>query len=139
MEFKKVNGKLEVNGQVLKSFYEKKSDKVWFHIPDELVSTLNRNLIGMKRDMFADAEEGHVWTVEPKEKPIDRSGHSTARKSAPEHWSNYLNEADKQLYAELEARGQEARKQAYEANSKQKKIEALRAQLAALEAEMAQM
>ena len=141
MEFVKKGNNIEVNGVVLKSFYEKKSDKRWFHIPEDLVPVLNRQLIGMKAEMFANAEEGHVWNIEPKQEPIVRNMAGSPKKEKPnaEHWSNYLSEEDKKLYDELEKKGQEARKKAYEENSKQKQIEKLKAQLAALEAELAQM
>ena len=138
MEFVKKNGKIEVNGVALKSFYEKKSGKIWFNIPKNLVPVLNRQLIGMKKEIFDKAEEGHIWNIEPKEALIVRNmaGGPKKEKSNLEHWSNYLDEADKKLYDELEKKGQEARKKAYEQNSKQRQIEELQKKIAALQAEL---
>ena len=138
MEFVKKNGKMELNGEVLKTSFEKSSGKRWWHIPASVIPVLNRQLIGMKQEEFDKAEEGHIWDIPPKKELVVRNmaGGPKKEKSTLEHWSNYLSETDKKLYDELEKKGQETRKAAYEKNSKQRQIEELQKKIEALQAEL---
>lgn len=139
--FTKTNGKMTYNGLELKLYVEKDTDKFWWTVPKELVDELNRKHFGMKQQMFRDAEEGCTWEIAPKSSaPIrNNAGQKVEKKPNAEHWCNYLSEEDKKLYAELEARGQEARRIAYEAHKKDREKEKLEAKIKELQEMLANM